>query len=108
MPGRYLGDQEIDDDLALGRQQRAEPGLPRAQLADIGRDQAVEEVAGVLAGDLDHAPIRKKGCFHSQNWLFFQVPLGNAPSADIPCQAKALDCTEQGPRDSEKRAAEDR
>ncbi|MHC2508316.1 hypothetical protein ACVII1_003554 [Bradyrhizobium elkanii] len=74
MAGRYLGDQEIDDDLALRRQQRAKPGLSRAQLGDVGGDEAVEEVAGVLAGDLDYAPIWKKRCFHSQNWLFFQVP----------------------------------
>ncbi len=32
----------------------------RLQLVDIGRDEAIEEVARILARDLDHAPVRKK------------------------------------------------
>ncbi len=84
----YLGDQEIDDDLALRCQQRAKPGLPRRELFDIGRDKAVEEVAGVLARDLDHAPIWKKRCFHAQNWLFFQVPWESLSSRISPAKLR--------------------
>jgi hypothetical protein len=88
VPCGYLGDQEVDDDLALRRQQRTEPGLPRGQLLDVGRDEPVEEVAGVLARDLDHAPIWKKRCFHSQNWLFFQVPWETRSSRISPAKLR--------------------
>jgi len=64
-----LRDQEIHDDLALRRQQRPEPAQSRLQLADIGGDEAVEEVARILACDLDHAPIGEKRCFHYENLL---------------------------------------
>ncbi|MGY4362130.1 hypothetical protein ACVW0J_008623 [Bradyrhizobium sp. i1.7.7] len=56
----HLCDQEIHDDLALRRQQRTESPQARLQPVEIGRDQAVEEVARVLARDLDHAPVGKK------------------------------------------------
>ena len=88
MASWHLGDQEIDDDLALRRQQRAEPGLPRFELVDISRDEPVEEVAGVLARDLDHAPIWKKRCFHAQNWLFFQVPWESLSSRISPAKLR--------------------
>jgi hypothetical protein len=60
MAGRRFRDQEVHDDLALRRQQRAESAQARLQLVDIGRDEAIEEVARILARDLDHAPVRKK------------------------------------------------
>ena len=60
-----LRDQEIRGDLALRRQQRAEPAKARPQQRDVGGDEAVEEVAGILAADLDHAPVGKKRCFHA-------------------------------------------
>ena len=59
-----LRDQEIHDDLALWRQQRTESRQPRLQPADISGDEAVEEVARVLAKNLHHAPIGEKRCFH--------------------------------------------
>ena len=65
MAGRGLGDQEIDDDLALRRQQRAEPAEAGPQQRHVGGDEAVEKVAGILAADLDHAPVGKKRCFHA-------------------------------------------
>ena len=64
MAGRGFGDEEIDRDLALRRQQRAEPAETRPQQRDIRGDEAVEKAAGVLAADLDHAPVGKKRCFH--------------------------------------------
>ena len=67
MAGRGFGDQEIGRDLALWRQQRAEPAKAGLQQRDICGDEAVEEVAGILAADLDHAPVRKKRCFHKLN-----------------------------------------
>ena len=42
---------------------RPSPG--RTQL-DIRGDEAVEEVACVLAADLDHAPVGEKRCFHAK------------------------------------------
>ena len=66
---RHLGDQEIDDDLALRRQQRAESGLARMQLADVGGEEPVEELACIVAADLDHAPVVEKRRFHSKNLL---------------------------------------
>ena len=65
MAGGRLGDQEIRGDLALRRQQGAEAAEARADQRHVGRHQAVEKIAGVLAADLDHAPIGKKRCFHS-------------------------------------------
>ena len=63
--GRGLGDEEIHDDLALRRQQRAETCQARGDLRHIGRHQAVEEIARVLAAHLDDAAIRQKRCFHT-------------------------------------------
>ena len=71
MAGRGLGDQEVHDDLALRRQQRAEPAKTGREQRHVGRDQAVEEVARVLARDLDHAPVGKKRCFHQGLLLKF-------------------------------------
>ena len=46
-----LRDQEIRGDLALRRQQRAEPAKAGPQQRDVCGDEAVEEVAGVLAAE---------------------------------------------------------
>src|SRR5579863_9063154 len=53
--GRRLGDQKIHRYLALGRQQRAESPETRPEQGNVRGDEAVEEVAGVAACDLDHA-----------------------------------------------------
>ena len=42
---------------------RAEAG---PQQRHVRGDQAVEKVAGVVAADLDHAPVGKKRCFHAE------------------------------------------
>ena len=52
-----LGDEEIDDDLALWRQQCGEAAETRRDRPDIGRDQAAEEIARIFAADLDHAAV---------------------------------------------------
>ena len=46
MTRRRLGDQEIHDDLALRRQQRAEASQSGLQPRYVRGDEAVEEVAG--------------------------------------------------------------
>ena len=61
---RRFDDDEIDDDLALRREQRGKAGMARRHLVEVGGDQPVEELAGVVAGDLDHAAVGKKRCFH--------------------------------------------
>ena len=77
MAGGRFGDQKVHNDLALRGQQRAKAADPGADQLDLSRDEAIEEIAGVLAADLDHAPIGKKRCFHAEK-CSFQVPLGNA------------------------------
>ena len=61
--GRSFGDEEIHDDLALRRQERAEAPEAGPHQCDVGRDQAVEEVARILAAHLDDAAIGQKRCF---------------------------------------------
>jgi hypothetical protein len=70
MAGRCFRDQEVKDDLALRRQQRAEPSLPGRKQSHIVGDKAVEKVTRILAGYLDHAPIGKKRCLHVARFLF--------------------------------------
>ena len=70
MAGGRFRDQEVDDDLALRRQQRAEPAQSGRKLRHIRRDKAVEKVTRILAGYLDHAPIGKKRCLHVAKFLF--------------------------------------
>jgi len=64
MAGRGLGDQEVRNDLALRRQQCAEPAETGRELRNVGGDEAVEKIPRILARDLDHAPVGKKRCFH--------------------------------------------
>ena len=73
------------------------PNRPRpgSQQRHVGGDEAVEKVAGVLAADLDHAPVGKKRCFHVGKVLFEP---GKCRLSDITRQRKTLRCPEQGPR----------
>ena len=79
MAGRRLGDQEVGDDLALRRQQRAEAAEPGADQRDIGGDKAVEKVARIVAADLDDAPIGEKRCFHAARLFSSSLGKGDAP-----------------------------
>jgi len=63
--GRCLGDDAIDNDLALRRQQRAEPRLLGRDLGDVRRQEPVEKGARVGACDLDHAAVGEKCRFHA-------------------------------------------
>ena len=74
-----------------------EPAHAREAKHDLTAALAYDDnsIAKIQAQDvLEHLP-------------FLQVPLGNARSADIPCEVKALDCAEQGP-DARGKRAEDR
>ena len=64
--GLGLDGDEIGDDLALRRQQRGKAGMAGLDLAEVGGHQPVEEFAALVAGDLDHAAIGKKRCFHDR------------------------------------------
>jgi len=66
MAGGNFGDQEVDRDLALRRQQGPEPAEARAQQRDVRRNEAVEKVARVVAAHLHYAPVGKKRCFHAK------------------------------------------
>ena len=64
--GRRLGDDEIDDDLALRRQQRGEARLRRASPWSMSVvSSPLRKVARVGAGDLDHAAVGEKCRFHA-------------------------------------------
>ena len=65
--GRFDHD-EIRNDLTLRREEGAVSRRPRRQLEDVGADQAMEKVPRVVAGDLDHAAVRKKGSLHPSNF----------------------------------------
>ena len=60
-----LGDDAIDDDLALRGEQRGKPRGAGRHLVHVGGEQAVEKLARVVAGDLDHAAVGEKCCFHA-------------------------------------------
>jgi len=96
LAGGRLGDQEIDDDLALRRQQRAEARRAGLEPRHIGGDEPIEKAARVLAGDLDHATVGKKRCFHAKGSLEVLV---ETELADTPAQRKALRSGQQGRRD---------
>jgi len=85
MAGGRFGDKKIRHDLALRRQQRAEPAEARLDQADIGGDEAIEKIARGLAADLDHAPVGEKRCFHMK----FS---GETRVLDITPQRKPLKC----------------
>src|SRR6266446_106044 len=93
-------------DLALRRQQRAEPAEAWAKRRNVRGDEAVEKVAGVNAADLDHAPVGKKRCFHKvfSGKVLLEV-VGETQLPDIPWQRKPLRYREQGPRDIRFRKA---
>ena len=71
--------QKIGDDLALRRQQRAEPAQSRTDKLDVRGHEVVQEFAGILAADPDHAAIRQKRCFHEVFSGFLEVLWGNFP-----------------------------
>ncbi len=62
--GLGLGQNEVGDDLALRRQQRGKARVRRIDRIHVGGDEAVEELPGFLAHDLDHATIGKERCLH--------------------------------------------
>ncbi|OJT97019.1 MAG: hypothetical protein BGN83_16140 [Rhizobium sp. 63-7] len=57
-------DQEIEEDLALRRQQRPRPGFAFRQSLDVGGDQAVKESFRVAAADPDQRTFRQIGMCH--------------------------------------------
>ncbi len=65
--GRRFGDDEVDDDLALRRQQCGKARMARGDLGHIVGDEAIEEAPGVVADDLDHAAIGEKSCLHANS-----------------------------------------
>ena len=85
MTGWGFGDQEIHHDLALRRQQRAEPAKARLDQVDIGGHKAIEKIARAFAADFDHAPIGKKCHFHTK----FS---GETLTPDVTQQRKPLKC----------------
>ena len=66
MTGGGLGDQEIHYDLALRRQQCAEPAETGRELRHVGGDEPVEKIPRILARDLDYAAVGKKRCLHQE------------------------------------------
>jgi hypothetical protein len=54
---RGLEDDEVEQDLALRRQQGAEPRRPGRDPVEVAGDEPVEKTLGVLAGNSYHAPV---------------------------------------------------
>ena len=65
--GRCFGHKEIGNDLALRREQSGKPRRRRREREDVGGDEAVQKIARIVAGKLDHAAIREKGSLHAIN-----------------------------------------
>src|SRR5208282_344688 len=74
VPHRRFDDDEIGDDLALRRQQRAETCLARAELEDIGANEPMEKAPRVFAGNLEHAAVREKGSLHASRLSWHRTP----------------------------------
>ena len=62
---RRFDDDEVGNDFALRRQQRAKTRLARLQVEDVGGDKPVEKTPRAIAGDLDHAAIGEKSSSHA-------------------------------------------
>ena len=63
---RRLGDDEIGDDLALRRQQRAEARRPGLELENVGGDKPMQKVPRAVTGDFDHAAVGEQGSLHGK------------------------------------------
>ena len=61
---RRRHDDEIEQDLALRRQQRAEAGLPGTEFLHVGGDQPLEEARRIVAADVDDPSIGQMGGRH--------------------------------------------
>src|SRR5262249_24940278 len=79
-----LRHDEIDDNLALRGQERRKASLTRRHLGDVDGHESIEELAGIKAGDLDHAAVGKKRCLHG------------AYLPDVLTKRKALGVRSQG------------
>ncbi len=62
-----LGDQEIEQDLALGRQQGGVQARARFQPRHVMGHQALQEGAGVRAGEGDDGAVVEMGWFHAES-----------------------------------------
>ncbi len=92
--------QKVRDDLALRRQQRAEPAKSGPKQVHIRGHKAIQEFAGVLAAHLDDAAIRQKCCFHGVSLGFsrdFSKFFGEIRPSHTTWKRKALKCGQQGP-----------
>ena len=63
-----LGDDEIGDDLALRRQQRAEARRPGLEVENVGGNKPVQKAPGAVTGDFDHATVGEQGSLHGKNF----------------------------------------
>src|SRR5580700_2340941 len=87
-----IRDDEIHDDLALGREQRCKTWLSGRYLAHVGGHQPAQELAGIGAGDLDHAAVGEKRCFHE--WYLPDVA-GKRKARQPPPQGSAWRSSER-------------
>ncbi|MCY1308279.1 hypothetical protein D9M70_582730 [compost metagenome] len=61
------GDHEVEQDLALRRQQGAGTRFIGRQRIEVGGDQSLEEIFGVLAGDGDNRAVVEANSGHRSN-----------------------------------------
>src|ERR1700677_1213080 len=62
---RRLDYDEIRNDFALRRQQRAETRRPGREFEEVGGDKPVEKISCAVAGNLDHAAVWEEGSLHA-------------------------------------------
>jgi hypothetical protein len=63
---RRLVDDEVEQDLALRGEQRAEPGPPGRDPVHVAGQEAVEEALGLVSADGHDAPVRQVTDRHSR------------------------------------------
>jgi len=64
--GIDLGHDEIGDDLALRRQQRAKPRRSGRELENVGGHKPMQKAPRAVTGDFDHATVGKQGSLHGK------------------------------------------
>ena len=73
---RRFDHDEIRNDFALRRQQRAETRQARRKMQNIRADKAMEEILRTVAGDFNDTAVREQGGFHADQ-VFISPPRCN-------------------------------
>ena len=86
---RRFDDDEIGDDLALRGQQRAEARLAGTEIEDIGADEPMQKAPRVVAGNLEHAAVGKKGGLYTSRLSWHRDTETKVPAASAQVAGQA-------------------